>query len=71
MAARKSTAKDNDNDKVEAGPGYHGHDAADRGYDSRPEDVATFAEHVELDHGVTVHKGGVEAVGVDPEKTDD
>jgi hypothetical protein len=60
LAARKERA-----DNGAEAPGYHGEAAVDSGYEHRPEDVATFGEHVELDAGVTVHKGGVEAVGVD------
>lgn len=63
MTTKKKT------DDTETGPaGYHGQTAADAGYDSRAEDVGTFADHVALDQGVTVHKGGVEAVGVPDDK---
>lgn len=64
MAARKK----DDADEVVDGNGYHGQAAGDLGYDHRPEDVATFAEHCELDAGVTVNGGGVEAVSVKSEK---
>jgi hypothetical protein len=37
--------------------GYHGESAEDLGNVPRAEDVASFADHVEIDRGVTVEHG--------------